>query len=92
VFGVRCASRWPALGFGGRPGKDPKQSRRHTQRKENTRVEHAVGSLRFSGSLTIGNESTIEDGRHGMGGWRAPEMQHWKPEMIAWLKKTMNVK
>jgi hypothetical protein len=42
--------------------------------------------------LTIGNESTIEDGGHGMEGWRAPEMQHWKPEMIAWLKKTMNVK
>jgi hypothetical protein len=26
---------------------------------------------------------------HGMGGWRAPEMQHWKPEMIAWLQKTL---
>ena len=35
---------------------------------------------------------TIEGGGHGMGGWRAPEMQHWKPEMIAWLKKTLNVK
>ena len=35
---------------------------------------------------------TIENGGHGMGGWRAPEMQHWKPEMIAWLKKTLNVK
>lgn len=34
---------------------------------------------------------TIEGGGHGMGGWRAPEMQHWKPEMVAWLKKTMNV-
>jgi alpha-L-fucosidase 2 len=33
----------------------------------------------------------IEDGGHGMGGWRAPEMQHWKPEMIAWLKKTLSV-
>jgi alpha-L-fucosidase 2 len=32
---------------------------------------------------------TIEGGGHGMGGWRAPEMQHWKPEMIAWLKKTL---
>jgi acetyl esterase len=31
----------------------------------------------------------IEGGGHGMGGWRAPEMQHWKPEMIAWLNKTM---
>jgi dipeptidyl aminopeptidase/acylaminoacyl peptidase len=35
---------------------------------------------------------TIENGGHGMAGWRAPEMQHWKPEMIAWLKKTLNVK
>jgi acetyl esterase len=34
----------------------------------------------------------IEGGGHGMSGWRAPEMQHWKPEMIAWLKKTLGVK
>jgi alpha-L-fucosidase 2 len=33
----------------------------------------------------------IEGGGHGMGGWRAPEMQQWKPEMVAWLKKTMHV-
>jgi dipeptidyl aminopeptidase/acylaminoacyl peptidase len=32
---------------------------------------------------------TIEGGGHGMGNWKAPEMQHWKPEMIAWLKKTL---
>lgn len=31
----------------------------------------------------------IEGGGHGMSGWRAPEMQHWKPEMIAWLNKTL---
>jgi acetyl esterase len=31
----------------------------------------------------------IEGGGHGMGGWRAPEMQHWKPEMVAWLQKTL---
>ena len=24
---------------------------------------------------------TIEGGGHGMAGWKAPEMQHWKPEM-----------
>jgi alpha-L-fucosidase 2 len=35
---------------------------------------------------------TIEGGGHGMGGWRAPEMQHWKPEMVSWLKKTMKVR
>ena len=32
---------------------------------------------------------SIEGGGHGMSGWRAPEMQHWKPEMIAWLMKTL---
>jgi acetyl esterase len=35
---------------------------------------------------------TIEGGGHGMSGWKAPDMQHWKPEMIAWLKKTLKVK
>jgi acetyl esterase len=40
---------------------------------------------------TVCDVITIQDGGHGMSGWRAPEMQHWKPEMIAWLKKTMNV-
>jgi alpha-L-fucosidase 2 len=33
----------------------------------------------------------IEGGGHGMSRWRDPQMQHWKPEMIAWLKKTLNV-
>lgn len=33
----------------------------------------------------------IEGGGHGMGGWRAPEMQHWKSEMVAWLRKTLKV-
>src|SRR5579864_6829184 len=32
---------------------------------------------------------TIEGGGHGMSGWRSPEMQHWKTEMIAWLKKVL---
>jgi alpha-L-fucosidase 2 len=35
---------------------------------------------------------TIEDGGHGMGGWKAPEMQHWKAEMIAWLQKTLHAR
>jgi acetyl esterase len=35
---------------------------------------------------------TIEGGGHGMSGWRAPGMQHWKPEMVAWLKTTLKVK
>jgi acetyl esterase len=32
---------------------------------------------------------TVEGGGHGMSNWRAPEMQHWKPEMIVWLTKTL---
>jgi acetyl esterase len=34
---------------------------------------------------------TINGGGHGMGGWKASEMQHWKPEMIAWLRKTLDL-
>lgn len=34
---------------------------------------------------------TIEGGGHGMSTWKAPDMQHWKPEMIAWLKKTLKL-
>jgi alpha-L-fucosidase 2 len=33
---------------------------------------------------------TVEKGGHGMSSWRDPNMQHWKPEMIAWLKKTLH--
>ena len=32
---------------------------------------------------------TVDGGGHGMGSWKAPEQQHWKPEMIAWLQKTL---
>jgi acetyl esterase len=32
---------------------------------------------------------TVERGGHGMSSWRDPDMQHWKPEMIAWLEKTL---
>ncbi len=35
---------------------------------------------------------TIEGGGHGMSSWKDQAMQHYKPEMIAWLKKTMDVK
>lgn len=33
----------------------------------------------------------IENGMHGMSKWTDPSMQHWKPEMIAWLQKTLKV-
>lgn len=33
---------------------------------------------------------TIDGGKHGMGGWeKTPAMLHWKPELIAWLNKTL---
>ncbi len=32
---------------------------------------------------------TVEGGGHGMGSWKAPEQQHWKAEMIEWLKKRL---
>lgn len=35
---------------------------------------------------------TIEGGGHGMASWRAPGMQHWKPEMIAWLKAALSAR
>jgi acetyl esterase len=31
----------------------------------------------------------IENGIHGMSKWQDASMQHWKPEMIAWLQKTL---
>ena len=34
----------------------------------------------------------VQDGGHGMGGWKAPEMQHWKAEMVAWLEHTLKIK
>jgi acetyl esterase len=35
---------------------------------------------------------TVEGGGHGMGSWQAPQMQHWKPEMLSWLKKTLGLR
>ena len=35
---------------------------------------------------------TIEAGGHGMSGWKDADQQHYKAEMIAWLKKTLNLK
>jgi acetyl esterase len=35
---------------------------------------------------------TIEAGGHGMGGWKDADQQHYKTEMIAWLKRTLNLK
>jgi alpha-L-fucosidase 2 len=33
----------------------------------------------------------VKGGGHGMSGWKAPEMQHWKPEMVLWLRKTLKI-
>jgi acetyl esterase len=35
---------------------------------------------------------TIEAGGHGMGGWKDADQQHYKAEMIVWLKKTLNLR
>jgi alpha-L-fucosidase 2 len=35
---------------------------------------------------------TVEGGAHGMSHWLDPDMQHWRPEMIAWLNKTLSAK
>jgi acetyl esterase len=34
---------------------------------------------------------TIAGGGHGMSRWRTPGMEHWKPEMIVWLKNALRV-
>jgi alpha-L-fucosidase 2 len=35
---------------------------------------------------------TIEGGGHGMSGWKDPDQQHYKREMIVWLKQTLKLK
>ena len=35
---------------------------------------------------------TVEAGGHGMGGWKDADQQHYKAEMIAWLKQTLGMK
>ncbi len=34
---------------------------------------------------------TIEGGGHGMSSWKEDSMQHWKVEMVDWLKKTLAI-
>jgi acetyl esterase len=34
---------------------------------------------------------TIRGGGHGMNKWKDDSMQHWKPEMVAWLRKTLHI-
>ncbi|HVY92438.1 MAG TPA: alpha/beta hydrolase [Bryobacteraceae bacterium] len=35
---------------------------------------------------------TVEAGGHGMGGWKDADQQHYKADMVAWLKKTLKLK
>jgi len=35
---------------------------------------------------------TIEAGGHGMGTWKDADQQHYKSEMIAWLKRTLDLR
>lgn len=34
---------------------------------------------------------TVEAGGHGMGSWKDADQQHYKAEMIAWLKRTLDL-
>jgi alpha-L-fucosidase 2 len=34
---------------------------------------------------------TIEGGGHGMSGWKEAGMEHWKGEMVDWLKQVLKV-
>jgi acetyl esterase len=52
--------------------------------EQSTEFCHAIDAVGAACQLI-----PIEGGGHGMGGWCAPEMQHWKPEMLAWLDKTL---
>jgi hypothetical protein len=35
---------------------------------------------------------TVEAGGHGMGSWKDADQQHYKAEMIAWLRRTLDLK
>jgi len=35
---------------------------------------------------------TVEAGGHGMGGWKDADQQHYKADMIAWLKRTLAIR
>jgi acetyl esterase len=35
---------------------------------------------------------TIEGGGHGMGGWKDADQQHYKADMVGWLKRTLNLR
>lgn len=32
---------------------------------------------------------TVEGGKHGMGNWKDSAQQHWKTDLVAWLRKTL---
>jgi len=34
---------------------------------------------------------TVEGGGHGMGTWKDADQQHYKADMIAWLKRTLDL-
>lgn len=65
----------------------------HGTKDDQVVYEQSVAMCEAMRQAGVGCELiTIENGGHGMSSWRAPEQQHWKPEMIAWLKKTLKVK
>jgi len=34
---------------------------------------------------------TVEAGGHGMSSWKDPDQQHYKAEMVGWLKKIVEL-
>ena len=45
----------------------------------------ALGAERGPGSLLLRGRL----GGHGMGSWKDADQQHYKPEMVAWLKQVL---
>jgi len=65
----------------------------HGTKDDQVAYEQSTDMCAAMTKVTAGCELiTIEGGGHGMGSWRAPQMQHWKGDMVAWLTRTLNVK
>jgi acetyl esterase len=64
----------------------------HGTKDDQVPYEQSVAMCEAMHKVTASCELiTVEGGGHGTGSWKAPEMQHWKPEMITWLKTTLHV-
>jgi acetyl esterase len=65
----------------------------HGNKDDQVSYEQSTTMCQAMHKVGVGCELiTIEGGGHGMSGWKDPAMQDWKPEMIAWLKKTLKMR